>query len=65
MTREEWYAHTTLDHIQALSEYLDIVRDGAIETNLTDRELDDLYRYLAVLNCDVNRRLRDLNGGEI
>ena len=65
MTREEWYVHTTLDHIQALIEYLDIVRDGAIETSLTDRELDDLYRYLSVLNCDVDRRLRDLNGEEV
>lgn len=65
MTREEWYAHTTLDHIQELSDYLDIVRDGAIESSLTDRELDDLYRYLVVLNCDINHRLRDLNGGEI
>ena len=65
MTREEWYAHTTLDHVQALSDYLDIVRDGAIETSLSDNELDDLYHYLVVLNCDINRRLRDLNGGKI
>ena len=64
MTREEWYAHTTLDHVQALSDYLDIVRDGAIETSLSDNELDDLYHYLVVLNVDINRRLRDLNGGE-
>lgn len=64
MTREEWYIHTTLDHIQELSDYLDIVRDGAIETSLSDNELDDLYHYLVVLNVDINRRLRDLNGGE-
>lgn len=42
MTREEWYVHTTLDHVQALSDYLDIVRDGAIDTSLSDNELDDL-----------------------
>lgn len=65
MTREEWYAHTTLDHVQALSDYLDIVRDGAIETSLSDHELDDLYHYLVVLTCDINHRLRDLNGGEL
>ena len=64
MTREEWYAHTTLDHIQALSNYLDIVRDGAIESNLTDSEIDNLYHYLMVLNCDINRRLNELNGEE-
>ena len=64
MTREEWYAHTTLDHVQALSDYLDIVRDGAIDTSLSDHEIDNLYRYLIVLNCDINRRLNDLNGGE-
>lgn len=64
MTREEWYAHRTLDHLQALCDYLDIVRDGAIETNLSEKEFDDLYHYLIVLNNDINRRLRDLNGGE-
>ena len=64
MTREEWYAHTTLDHIQALVDYLDIVRDGAIETNLTDSEIDNLYHYLIVLNCDIKRRLNELNGEE-
>ena len=64
MTREEWHAHTTLDHVQALSDYLDIVRDGAIESSLSDNELDDLYHYLVVLNCDINRRLRDLSEEE-
>ena len=64
MTREEWYAHTTLDHIQALIEYLDIVRDDAIESSLSDNELDDLYHYLVVLNRDINRRLRDLSEEE-
>ena len=64
MTREEWYVHTTLDHVQALSDYLDIVRDGAIDTSLSDNELDDLYHYLVVLNFDINRRLRDLSGEE-
>lgn len=64
MTREEWYVHTTLDHVQALSDYLDIVRDGAIGTSLSDNELDDLYHYLVVLNCDINRRLRDLSEEE-
>lgn len=64
MTREEWYVHTTLDHVQALSDYLDIVRDGAIDTSLSDNELDDLYHYLVVLNCDINRRLRDLSEEE-
>lgn len=64
MTREEWYVHTILDHVQALSDYLDIVRDGAIDTSLSDNELDDLYRYLVVLNCDINRRLRDLSEEE-
>lgn len=65
MTREEWYTHTTLDHIQALSDYLDIVRDGAIDTSLFGNELNDLYHYLVILNCDINRRLRDLNGEEV
>lgn len=64
MTREEWYIHTTLDHVQALSDYLDIVRDGAIDTSLSDNELDDLYHYLVVLNCDINRRLRELSEEE-
>lgn len=64
MTREEWYVHTTLDHVQALSDYLDIIRDGAIDTSLSDNELDDLYHYLVVLNCDINRRLRDLSEEE-
>lgn len=64
MTREEWYVHTTLDHVQALSDYLDIVRDGAVDTSLSDNELDDLYHYLVVLNCDINRRLRDLSEEE-
>lgn len=60
MTREEWYAHTVQDHIQAVTEYVDIVQDGNYYTDLTGQELNNLRTYLYTLNHEIDMRLEDL-----
>lgn len=57
MTREEWYRHRVLDSIEVLTEYLDIVRDGVVETSMSDDEFDSLYHGLCMLTFDINREI--------
>lgn len=56
ITREEWYKHKILDSIELLTEYIDILRDGATETTMSEDELDSLYHGLCVMSCDINVR---------
>ena len=60
MTREAWYAHKMQDHIDALTEYIDILRDGAVDTKLTGLELDMLRSYLYTIDHELDVRIEDL-----
>lgn len=59
MTREEWYKHTTMDHIQALEEYVQIMRDEAMETDMKSEDIEQLYHLLSVLRCDISKQLEE------
>lgn len=56
ITREEWYKHKVLDSIELLCEYVDILRDGAIKTTMSEDEVDSLYHGLCVMSCDITFR---------
>ena len=60
MSREEYYQHRTLDHIEALSEYVEIMMDGAMEVSLTTSEIKSIYHGLIVLQGEVSRQLQRL-----
>lgn len=61
MTREEWYKHKTLDAIQHLIEYVELIMNGAMESHMSDSETSNLYRGLSVLNSDITRSLMEKN----
>lgn len=58
MQREEWYKHRTLDHLQALSEYVEIMMDGAMDSDLSEVEIQAIYHGLCVLNLDISNQLK-------
>lgn len=60
MTREEWYKHRTLDHIQAVIEYVEIMLDGAMYSKLEKSEIESIYRSLIVLQGDISNQLKEL-----
>lgn len=59
MTREEWYKHTTMDRIDALMEYVQIMRDGAMETDMKSEDIEQLYRLLCSLWCDISKQMEE------
>ena len=59
MTREERYFHTVMDHIQAVTQYIDLVQDGNYYTDLTGQELNNLRTYLYTLNHEIDMQLED------
>lgn len=61
MTRQEWYKHKTIDAIQHLSEYVELIMDGAMESNMSEDETNNLYHGLSVLNSDVTRLLMEMH----
>lgn len=58
MTRPEWYKHKTLDHLEAVSEYVQIMRDGAMETDMATYDIELLYSLLCRLNYDIFKQLK-------
>lgn len=58
MTREEWYKHTMVDHIQSLCEYVEIMRDEAMETDMEQGDISELYYLLIALQCDISKQLK-------
>ena len=61
MTRHEWYMHKTIDAIQHLSEYIELIRDDAMESNMSEDETNNLYHWLCVLNSDITRLLMEMH----
>lgn len=57
MTREEWYKHKTIDGIISVGEYVQIMRDGAMDTDMPIEKIEQLYRLLMELQCDINKQL--------
>ena len=58
MTRGEWYKHTTLDKVDAVREYVQIMLDYAMETDMSAKDIKQLHRLLAVLYSDISKQLR-------
>lgn len=58
MRREEWYKHTTLDKVEAVQEYVQIMCDGDIKTFMAHEDIEYLSRLLAVLQSDISKQLR-------
>lgn len=58
MERHEWYKHRMLDHIEALGEYVEIMMDGAMETDLDDTDISTIYTSLIKLQSDIWKQLR-------
>lgn len=58
MTREEWYKHTTLDKVDAVCDYVQIMLDDDMETDMSDEDIEQLHRLLAVLYSDISEQLR-------
>lgn len=57
MIREEWYKHTTLDKIESVQDYVQIMLDGAMETDMDDVSIKYLHRLLITLHCDISKQL--------
>lgn len=58
MERDTWYKHRTLDHIERVSEYVEIMLDGAMDTDLSDDAIQKIYSALIMLQGDISRQLR-------
>ena len=58
MTREEWYKHTTLDKVDSVCDYVHIMLDNAIETDMSAKDIEQLHRLLNVLYIDISKQLR-------
>lgn len=65
MTREEWYKHQTIDKIEAVGEYVQIMRDNAMETDMPVEKIEQLYHLLIELQCDVNKQIRLMKGVDL
>ena len=61
MIREEWYKHTTLDKLESVQDYVQIMLDGAMETDMDDASIQYLHRLLIVLHCDISKQLNKFN----
>ena len=60
MTREEWYKHQTMDKIESVSEYVQIMLDGAMETDMPQDKIEKLYTLLIALQYDISKQLNKL-----
>lgn len=65
MTREEWYKHQTIDKIEDVGEYVQIMRDNAMETDMSVEKIEQLYHLLIELQCDVNKQIRLMKGVDL
>lgn len=59
MTREEWYKHTTIDHVEAVAEYVQIMHDGAMETAMSSEVITQLRTLLMMLQYDISKQLKE------
>lgn len=59
MTREEWYKHTTIDNVEAVSEYVQIMLDGAMGTDMSVEAIRQLYKSLLALQYDISKQLKE------
>lgn len=57
MIREEWYKHTTLDKLESVQDYVQIMLDGAMETDMDDASIQYLNHLLIVLHHDISKQL--------
>ena len=60
MTREEWYKHQTMDKIESVSDYVQIMLDDAMETDMLRDEIEKLYTLLITLQYDISKQLNKL-----
>ena len=44
MTREEWYKHTTLDKVDSVCDYVQIMLDDSMETDMSAKDIEKLHR---------------------
>lgn len=61
MTREEWYKHKTLDAIQQLNEYVELIMNGNMKSHMSDSETSNVHHGLSVLNSDITRSLMEMH----
>lgn len=60
MTREEWYKHQTMDKIESVSDYVQIMLDGAMETDMPQDKIEKLFTLLIALQYDISKQLNKL-----
>lgn len=58
MTREEWYKHTILDKVNSVYDYVQIMLDDAMETDMSAKDIEQLHLLLTVLYSDISKQLR-------
>lgn len=58
MTREEWFQHTTLDKVDAVCDYVQIMLNDDMETDMSTKDIEQLHRLLVVLYSDISEQLR-------
>ena len=58
MTREEWYKHTALDKVDSVCDYVQIMLDDAMETDMSAKDIEQLYHLLSILYIDISKQLR-------
>ena len=61
MTREEWYKHKTLDAIQQLKVYVELIMNGNMASHMSDSETSNVYHGLSTLKNDITRSLLEMN----
>ena len=61
MMREEWYKHKTLDAIQQLNEYVELIMNGDMESHMSDSETSNVHHGLSVLNSDITKSLTEMH----
>ena len=61
MTREEWYKHKTLDAIQQLKVYVELIMNGNMASHMSDSETSKVYHGLSTLNSDITRSLLEMH----
>lgn len=61
MTREEWYKHKTLDAIQQLKVYVELIMNGNMASHMSDSETSNVYHGLSTLKSDITRSLLEMH----
>ena len=61
MTREEWYKHKTLDAIQQLKVYVELIMNGNMASHMSDSETSKVYHGLSTLKSDITRSLLEMH----